>query len=81
MSRCQHETGSKKLVLTKSEHIKLSLPAATSDVDREKYWPRDAATHKAYHHDYLQEAKEEVAIERVVLQNVGIWNLHDANSA
>jgi hypothetical protein len=61
--------------LTEGEHIQLLLAHAACYVDWKEDRPGNAAADEAYHHSDFQEAEKKVAIQRVVLQHIGIGNL------
>lgn len=57
------------------EHVQLALAAAAGDVDGEENGPCDAAADDAGDDADAQESQEEVAIERVMDQDVGVGQL------
>jgi hypothetical protein len=61
--------------VSKGQHIQLLLPAATSDIDWEQDWPGDQTAEKADGRGDFEIAKQEISIQRVVLQDVGIREL------
>ena len=54
------------------EHVQLLLAIAAGDVDGEEDGPGYAGADEHNDHGHLEEAEEEVGIERLVLERVGI---------
>jgi hypothetical protein len=67
--------GSGRVRLTKGKQVELPFACAAGGIDWEEDGPGNAAADEAYYHRDFQEAEEKVAVEGVVLQDVGIGNL------
>lgn len=65
----------KKWALTKCEQVKLLFAGTPCCIDREENRPGNAAANEAYNNAYFQVAEEKIAVQRVVLQDVGVRNL------
>lgn len=56
------------------EDIELPLSTPAGDVDGKEDWPCYDAANQADNHGDFEEAQEEVTIERVVVQDPGVWD-------
>ena len=63
------------LDVAEADDVQLLLSTMARGIDREENGPGDATAHKADYSRNLQEAEEEVAVKRVVLQDIGIRKL------
>lgn len=59
------------------ENVELALTSSTSGIDWEENWHADETADQTHDHTDLKKAEEEVAIERVVLQNGRIWRTEE----
>jgi len=64
--------------IAKGQEIELLLPVTSSSIDGEKDGPGNAASDEADSDGDLEIAKEEEAIERMVIEDVAIWNLKES---
>lgn len=56
--------------ITHTEHVKLLLASTSSCIDREQDWPGHTAADEADDGEHLQVSEEEIAVERLVLQDM-----------
>jgi hypothetical protein len=63
------------LDIAEADDVQLLLSTMARGIDREENRPGDATANKADYGRNLQEAEEEVAVKRVVLQDIGIRKL------
>ena len=61
-----------------TEQVELDLSTAPSDVDWKEDWPSDAAADEANGRCNLQIAEEQIAVERLVIQDIGVRNLEES---
>ena len=57
------------------EKIKLNSVTAACGVDWKEDWPCDETADQANDRCNLEEAEQQVAIHRLMVQDVGVWNL------
>ena len=62
------------------QHIQLNLPSTSSDVDREQDGPGNASPNEHDDHGHAKVSKEEVSIQRLVLESIGIWDLPERSN-
>jgi hypothetical protein len=53
----------------------LNVASTSSDVDREQDGHGNAGANEHDDHGHAKESKEEVCIQRLVLESIGIWDL------
>ena len=63
-----------------AEQVELDLPTTPGDVDWKEDWPSDAAADETDGRCNLQVSEEQIAIERLVIQDVGIGNLEKSSN-
>ena len=63
--------------VTHREKVELLLPTVTSRVDWEQDRPRDASAQETYNDHHLEEAHKEVAVDRLVVQDILILEIFE----
>lgn len=56
--------------ISEGKNLEFRQATAASGINREEHWPTDEASDDADNYAYLQEAEEEVAVQRVVVEDV-----------
>lgn len=62
-----------------AKEVKLDLPTTPRDVDGEEDRPSDAAADETDGRCNLQISEEQIAIERLVIQDIGVRNLEESS--
>ena len=60
--------------VTETQDVKLRLPTSTSGIDRKEDRPGDADSSKSDETHHLHESQVKEGIERVLLQDIGIFD-------
>jgi len=63
--------------ISKREDVKLRFASASSDVDRKQDREGDAAANQTSDNSHLQQTQEQVAVQRVVVQDITIGNIEE----
>ena len=61
--------------VAEAEKIKLALTSSTSGIDWKEDWPSDKTADETDDNGHLQISKQEVSVERIVLQNIFVGQL------
>lgn len=67
-------------VIGNGQNVELLKTCTARGIDGEQNWPGDQTANKAHDGNQLEVAQEQVRVERVVLQHIGIWQpIHCSN--
>lgn len=59
--------------ISESKHIQLRLSTTTGGIDRKQNGPGDQAANKANGGSDLEVSKQQIGVQRVMAQNIGVW--------